>query len=523
MTLLFGNHTLKGGFDCNRDLILNWFPGIFSGQYTFNSVAIVQPRPARSRYVQNFRGRRHDRSLHESRPLRDRRLRPGRVPAGRESHLQPRRCGTTSRASRSPRSGTPTRSFSRPASTRASCRRTRTTSPSASVSPGRRRATTRTVVRGGYGMFYGRTPSIMIGTAMSNNGINVQTLTFTGAQMPVYPNIFPSLPTGAAAAEADDPRVRPELREPARPPGEPRHRARGVERPLGRPLVSLREGHEPPALGGHQRRLAFRRQRSRTPRGTSIPSRGTARTARSRTSTASSSSRARPSPTTTASRSSSTSASRTTGRRASRTRTARCSTRSRTRPRSYPDVGDDGKQASDPRNFQADYAVGDADQRHRLVLSAYWSLPYGRNAGGWSRPSSGAGRSRDSSRSRAGSRIPPILAPTRRHQQRRQRPERPRAGIRAQLVQLPDVLLGRPAHHEGHSDRPGDAPAHRGGFQRLQPLERERRESGLLRRERHESREALRIRHADDLGGPAHRPARGEGHLLMSPSIMPAH
>ena len=36
------------------------------------------------------------------------------------------------------------------------------------------------VVRGGYGMFYGRTPSIMIGTAHSNNGINVLTLTFTG-------------------------------------------------------------------------------------------------------------------------------------------------------------------------------------------------------------------------------------------------------------------------------------------------------------------------------------------------------
>lgn len=43
---------------------------------------------------------------------------------------------------------------------------------------------------------------------------------------------------------------------------------------------------------------------------------------------------------------------------------------------------DDAKYASDPRNFDADYAPGDADQRHRLVLSAYWSLPYYRNAGG---------------------------------------------------------------------------------------------------------------------------------------------
>lgn len=48
--------------------------------------------------------------------------------------------------------------------------------------------TSKLVVRGGYGIFYGSTPSIMIGTAMSNNGINVGTLTFTGAAAPTYPN-----------------------------------------------------------------------------------------------------------------------------------------------------------------------------------------------------------------------------------------------------------------------------------------------------------------------------------------------
>jgi hypothetical protein len=53
------------------------------------------------------------------------------------------------------------------------------------------------VVRGGYGMFYGRTPSIMVGTAHSNNGINVQTITFTGSQVPTYPATFSSIPTGA--------------------------------------------------------------------------------------------------------------------------------------------------------------------------------------------------------------------------------------------------------------------------------------------------------------------------------------
>ena len=48
----------------------------------------------------------------------------------------------------------------------------------------------------------------MIGTAHSNNGINVQTMTFTGASVPTYPNIFASIPTGRHVAAADDLRLR---------------------------------------------------------------------------------------------------------------------------------------------------------------------------------------------------------------------------------------------------------------------------------------------------------------------------
>ena len=46
----------------------------------------------------------------------------------------------------------------------------------------------KTVVRGGWGVFYGNTPSILVGTALSNNGINVQTLTIAAPAMPAYPN-----------------------------------------------------------------------------------------------------------------------------------------------------------------------------------------------------------------------------------------------------------------------------------------------------------------------------------------------
>ena len=55
----------------------------------------------------------------------------------------------------------------------------------------------RTVLRGGYGMFYGRTPSILTGTAASQNGIQVQTFSLASG-FPTYPNILASPPTGVA-------------------------------------------------------------------------------------------------------------------------------------------------------------------------------------------------------------------------------------------------------------------------------------------------------------------------------------
>jgi Carboxypeptidase regulatory-like domain/TonB dependent receptor len=55
----------------------------------------------------------------------------------------------------------------------------------------------RFVVRGGYGLFYGTTPSLMIGTAHSNNGINVATYTL-GAQP--YSNPIYTTPAGGGSA-----------------------------------------------------------------------------------------------------------------------------------------------------------------------------------------------------------------------------------------------------------------------------------------------------------------------------------
>ncbi len=54
----------------------------------------------------------------------------------------------------------------------------------------------RLVLRGGWGLFYGRTPSILTGTVHTNNGEQVQNFLFSGAAIPVaYPNILRAIPT----------------------------------------------------------------------------------------------------------------------------------------------------------------------------------------------------------------------------------------------------------------------------------------------------------------------------------------
>jgi hypothetical protein len=59
------------------------------------------------------------------------------------------------------------------------------------------------VIRGGYGIFYGRTTGIMLGTAHSQNGIQVINITLTAAQIAAnnlrYPNVLSAPPTGVLA------------------------------------------------------------------------------------------------------------------------------------------------------------------------------------------------------------------------------------------------------------------------------------------------------------------------------------
>jgi hypothetical protein len=50
------------------------------------------------------------------------------------------------------------------------------------------------VLRGGYSIFYGYAPSIMLSTADSNNGVSIVTKTFAGSAIPSYPDTLCGVP-----------------------------------------------------------------------------------------------------------------------------------------------------------------------------------------------------------------------------------------------------------------------------------------------------------------------------------------
>ncbi len=381
LTFLSGNHTFKAGIDWSRDLILNWFPGLFSGQYTFNSLAaynLGQP----IRYIQNFPG------AGTSGPYTNPDL--SEIALFLQDEFRPTANLTLNLGVRYDRQGIAQPTVRNPDPQLLAAGIDTSVVPQDDNNVAVRlgfawtpKGQDRTVVRGGYGMFYGRTPSIMIGTAMSNNGINVQGITFTGAQMPTYPNVFPSVPTGVTAPKPTilvfDPNFQNPLVQQASLGVEHavtpdvsvalsylyvngQHLQRSADINLGTPsIVNLTDaaGNVYPVVkyasadrpfSNFNRVIEFQSTAISNYNGVTLEI----------------------------------------NKRFSNNWQGRIAyTFGKvldTKPDAtsvVPGVGDDGKQASDPRNFQADYAVGNADQRHRLVISAYWSMPYFRNAGGW--------------------------------------------------------------------------------------------------------------------------------------------
>jgi len=233
----------------------------------------------------------------------------------------------------------------------------------------------RTLVHAGYGIFYGRTTAIMIGTAHSNNGINVQTLTFTGASVPTYPNVFTSIPPGGTSPPPTifvfDPRFQNPMVHQA---------SAGVEQVLtndmavavnylfvkGKDLprsIDINIGTPSdvvvPIVGdGSATVKRYGNDRPFSKFGRVIEFQSTAD-------------------------------SRYNGltveltKRFSHNWQARLAYTLSKVTDNRPDAtavvvgGDDGKYASDPRDFGADDAPGDNDVRHRVVLSGVWNMDFG--------------------------------------------------------------------------------------------------------------------------------------------------
>ncbi len=192
-TYILQNHTLKGGFDYSHDNIFNYFPGNFFGSYRFNSLADFTNKNAFS-FLQAFPG------PGTTGPITRPNLKETGLFIQDEWRVMPSL--TLNAGLRFDRQGIAQPTVLNPdAQLQAAGYTTNKIPVDNNIGPRLGFAWTpsvssNTVVHGGYGVFYGRTPSIMIGTAMSNNGINVQTITFTGNQIPVYPAIYPSLPSG---------------------------------------------------------------------------------------------------------------------------------------------------------------------------------------------------------------------------------------------------------------------------------------------------------------------------------------
>jgi len=201
-TSLFGTHTVKGGFDYQHDNILNFFPGNFFGSYTFQSIASFNrgvPNGSGERYVQAFAG------AGTTGPITNPNLQDISFFAQDEWRLNQNLTLNLGLRYDFQKIEQPSVLNTDPALLAAGLRTNdipedhNNWGPRLGIAwtPG---TTGRTVLHAGYGIFYGRTTAIMIGTAHSNNGINVQTLTFTGSTVPTYPNRFVTPPTGGTAA-----------------------------------------------------------------------------------------------------------------------------------------------------------------------------------------------------------------------------------------------------------------------------------------------------------------------------------
>ena len=195
VSLTHGKHSLKFGADLNFDRVFNFFPGLFTGQFTFNSYALFASNTPAT-FVQNFPGAgttggttNPDLNEYGLFVQDDWRITPNlTLNLGLRYDLQDLADPTVKNPSAA-LAGVGL-------DTTTAVRDSNNIAPRFGFSYA---FDDKTVLRGGYGIFFGRTPAIMLGTAHSQNGIQVTGVslncTLVPNPCPIYPNIFSAPPS----------------------------------------------------------------------------------------------------------------------------------------------------------------------------------------------------------------------------------------------------------------------------------------------------------------------------------------
>lgn len=198
VSYVLGTHTIKAGADFLRDQILNYFPGNFSGAYTFDSL---------ENFGRALTGQSLQASANGAATLQLIQAYAGAGTSGPTTHPDNAQIAAFAqddwRANRrlqltygvrwdrqsfhQPGVRNPT-AFSTGFDTSRVPVDDLNLQPRLGIAFQPFAGSDRTVLRAGGGMFYGNTPSILTGTASSNNGVNLQTFTFQPSTSPSTTN-----------------------------------------------------------------------------------------------------------------------------------------------------------------------------------------------------------------------------------------------------------------------------------------------------------------------------------------------
>ena len=196
VSYLVGRSNWKFGADLNFDRVFNFFPGVFNGTYTFPSYSALNTNTPTA-YAQNFPGAsttggttKPDLSEYGFFGQNDFRATAKlTLNLGIRYDYEQLAC---------PPIQNPDPLLLSNGVNTANCPKDKNNfAPRAgfSYSPDEK-----TVIRGGFGLYYGRTPAIVTGTAHSQNGVNVTGINLNAGQIVtaglVYPNIFATPPAG---------------------------------------------------------------------------------------------------------------------------------------------------------------------------------------------------------------------------------------------------------------------------------------------------------------------------------------